>query len=62
MRISENSLKSMIKASLNRAFQENKLKSPGLNSSENTTSQMTSISDIKEEDKVEAKEATTTAS
>jgi hypothetical protein len=55
MRISENSLKSMIKASLNRAFQENKLKSPGLNSSENTTSQMTSISDIKEEDKVEAK-------
>jgi hypothetical protein len=62
MRISENSLKSMIKASLNRAFQENKLKSPGLNSSENTTSQMTSISDIKEEDKVEAKEATTTSS
>ena len=62
MIISENSLKSMIKASLNRAFQENKLKSPGLNSSENTTSQMTSISDIKEEDKVEAKEATTTSS
>jgi hypothetical protein len=62
MRISENSLKSMIKASLNRAFQENKLKSPGINSSENTTSQMKSISDIKEEDKVEAKEATTTAS
>jgi hypothetical protein len=62
MRISENSLKSMIKASLNRAFQENKLKSPGLNSGENTTSQMDSIGDIKEGDKVEAKEATTTSS
>jgi hypothetical protein len=62
MIISENSLKSMIKASLNRAFQENKLKSPGLNSGENTTSQMDSIGDIKEGDKVEAKEATTTSS
>ncbi len=49
-----------VKAKLKK--EENKLKSPGLNSSENTTSQMTSISDIKEEDKVEAKEATTTAS
>ena len=52
----------MIKTSLNRAFQENKLKSPGLDSGENTTAQMKSIGDIKEEDKVEAKEATTTSS
>jgi hypothetical protein len=62
MNISEESLKTMIKSSLNRAFQENKTKNPGLNSVDNLAAKTDSLRNIKEEDKIEAKEATTTAS